>query len=421
MRKRILFDKIKITTRELKENESVEDIADITNRNAEILLDRVNFRIKFCGQTLSGYGPAIPSTVTDCTGNTHATMGGWPSKEMNFVVPEDEKPRVNGWITGDYHGVDVPESDKLKKNYQSAVNDLLTGYINTALIHNLFTSPFRLAWCAVFDNGERGKLREITLPYPNIEAPLLPIVSMTLNDDRLYSNVEIRNIPASLEYCIQFPDDVGIESLRLNRIEVYATEQVPMRDSKSEIFGIRTTIIDGTPTRCWMYDRYSADEIGDSNKIRTNFKQISNIGQEGFNSVDTFQKLPIPSGKLTNFDKAKDYKAGFDDDTDIENPANPTEEERKVYMETEPLSLDHPEMDKHLQSVTLFGIFPRNDDRIKFIVYGSHHRENWHKIAVSSIPYIAGLRAVPFRWFKIGVEATLRPGDFLEAATFLFS
>lgn len=421
MRKRILFNKISVTTRVLKDGESIDDIAGTANKESEGLLDSVDFNIRFCGEVLSGFEPVLPSVVVDSSGNTHPAMGGWPSKEMSFVVPDDDRDRVNAWLTGDFHGVDTPESSKLKNNYQSAVNDLLSSYFNTALIHNLFTSPCRLAWCAVFNNGERGRLREVQVALPVKEAPLLPVISMQIRDGRLYSGVEIRNVPASLEYCIRSTDEIDIDSLGIKRIEVYATEQVSLRDPKSEVFGVRSVSVDGSPVRCWVYDRYSADEIEMLNKIQTEFKQISNIEFYNSDTSEIYHKLPIPSGKLASFNKSKPYKAGFDDDSAEETPPDPTEEVRRVYMETEALSLGYPETDKHLQSVSIFGLFPRNDSNLRFTVYGSHHRENWRKVATSRSPYISGLRGAPFRWFKVGIETCLRPGDFIEAVTFVFS
>lgn len=421
MQKRVPFAKIRLTTRVLKDGESVDDMLDMGNREAEISLDKVDFRLRFSGETLPGFEPMSPSVVTDVAGNTHPAMGGWPAKEMNFSVPDDEKDRVNAWITGDFHGIDIPESDKLKKNYQTAVNDLLDGYLKTAGMHNRFTSLCRVAWCAVFNNGERGRLREIDLPFPNVEAPALPVIKMMLRDSRLYSTVEIRNVPSVLEYSIRCADDIDMDSLGVKRIEVYATEQVLLRDPKSEVYGVRTVNVDGLPARCWVYDRYSTDEIGISNQIRTIFKLISNLQPESLDNGINYQKLPISSGKLANLSQSETYKSGFDDESVSGDTFDPSEAERRVYMETEALCLDCSESDKHLHSVTLFGVFSRNDGSLRFTVYGSHHRENWRRIATSRSPYVSGLHATPFRWFKLGVEIRLRSGDFLEAATFSFS
>lgn len=430
MRKRILFKEVGTTVKVLSKEQTGEEGDVKTNAEAENLLDAADFRLRFQGENLPGYEASVPSEVKDASGNSHTKMGGFPSRELNFAVPAEDTARVNGWVTGDYHGAN-PESEKLMKNYQSAVNELLTGYFYTANNHNLFTSPCRLAWCAVYNDGERGRLRELTISLPNIEAPKLPIISMALRDGRFYSNVEIRNVPSALEYYMAFPEDMNLESLGISRIEVYATAQVSVRDPKSEVYGIRGINVDGELRRCWEFDRYSADEIGISCAEDTLYRQISSMESGNLNVFElnsnlfeensNWQKIPISSGKLTYFNQAKVYKAGYDEKPSTGTPEVPSETEKRVLVSTGVICLGEPERDKHLRGVAMYGIFPRMDSGLRFRVYGSHHRENWRLISESHTPYILGLRAAPFRWFKVEVETLLRPGDLLDALTFEYS
>ncbi len=60
--------------------------------------------------------------------------------------------------------------------------------------------------------------------------------------------------------------------------------------------------------------------------------------------------------------------------------------------------------------MTLRGLFERDATVIE--LWGSHHRENWHRIAAARGPHIAGLCGVRYRWLKVRIRTTLRKGDF---------
>lgn len=382
--------------------------------------------LKLEGTYAPGFEPSVSAIVTDANGYTHTAINGFPERSLSIAIPSEDMPRVKAWFSGNYTGVENPASATLGKNVSTAVSGFLSDYISACQNHNLFTSPCRFAWCCVTKNGIRSKLNPINPAQPNPEAPLLPIINHYFTDTHLHTRVQIRNIPCLASLKIDSADLAELLTSGFETIEICATRQVEFRSIKSEIFGINSTIIDGTPKKCWSYDHYSADEIGNSVNSDSNFRCICRISVTDLPEDNSYLILPISSALLANFNTAPIYKENSEgpqpNETDkIESLSNTDSVSRWVHFVTEPLDLGYPEDDKHMNRITLYGIFPRVDpDKISLTLCASHHRESWHTIASTHGYILHGLRRVPFRWWRVEIKLELRPGDTLEALTFEF-
>lgn len=378
------------------------------------------------GAYAPGFEPSVSAIVTDANGYTHTSINGVPERSLSIAIPSEDIPRVKAWFSGNYDGVSNTPSATLEKNITSAISGLLSDYISTCQNHNLFTSPCRFAWCAITKDGKKSKLKPIYPSQPNPEAPLLPIISHYFTDTHLHTRVQIRNISCQASLKIDSADVAELLTSGFEAIEIYATKQVEFYPLKSEIFGINSILIDGTPKKCWNYYHYSADEIGNSVNSDSNFRRICKIPVTDIPKDNSNLILPISSALLANFNTAPIYKENSEESRPnevdkIESLSNTDSAPQWVHFITEPLDLGYPEDDKHMRRVTLYGIFPRVDStKISLTLYASHHRESWHKIASTHGYILHGLRRVPFRWWRVKTKVELRPGDTLEALTFEF-
>ena len=383
--------------------------------------------LRFNAEHVTGFYPSVAAIVIDDNGKPHTEINGWPEKTISINIPESDMPRVKGWFSNDYQGITVPESDTLIKNLKNSISSLLNDYDYVARNHNLFRMPCKFAWCGIDSNGKRSRLHEIAVEHPNRNAPALPILTHYFVDNQLFTRVQIRNIASRLTYRIKEGDLTVLRDAGYEYIEIYATKEAEYRAAKSDYFSISSINIDSEPRRCWTYDRFSYDEIEISVNSDTDFRRLCILNLLDLNSSGEFTNLPISSALLANFSSADKYKTGSSEDISSDNIneellSNSTDELRWTHFLSEPLDLGLPENDKHLHRTTLYGIFERkNPENICIKVFGSHHREQWHRIASANSYIIHGLRRCPYRWFRVEITLKLRPGDKLEAITFEFT
>lgn len=408
MRKRVELSRIKIYTREI-----TSDNTDENEGNAGIPatgLPDCGAEFKLAGENLTSHGPQHASTVTDDAGMNHPDMGGWPETEVAFTVSESDIPRVTAWFDDEYQGVTSPESALLQKNRTAAVHSALDTYLATATSANLFTSPFRLGWCYRLTDNTLTPLHDMGLMWSFMTAPRLPVISNQLTDKYLYTRVQVRNIPARLHYRFSPAAEFTASGNRIRGIEIYATQPAEMFDPKGGVAGIRTITIDGSPRRCWHYDRYTEEEVRLRASQDNVFKRISSIPFDEIVKTEDFKPLPIAAGALSGFSRLPAYDSQGD---------TPTTGQTHLRITTEPLHLDYPEDEKSIRSLTVRGIFQRG--QITTRLYGSQHREDWHPLASVSGAYIRGICCTRWRWFRVEIESRMREGDFIEALTFEFS
>lgn len=363
------------------------------------------------GENLNGHGPQQAAMITDENGKKHPAMGGWPEAEVAFTVSESDIPRVQAWFDDNYHDVTYPESQLLQKNRKTAVLNTLKTYFSTAAGSNLFTSPFRLGWRYRLSDGTFSKMHHTGVLSTFMEAPRLPVVSNILNDKYLHTRVQIRNVPARLRYRFNPNENFADYRQHIQFVEIYATKQVELYNPDGEVAGIRSIIIEGIPKRCWHYERYAENDVRHKAEQDNDFRMICSIPIDGVVRTDTFEPLPIPSGTLKDFIKLPKPDELPDDN-------NPSLAGKNIRIITEPLHIGYPENEKSVNSVTLRGVFKR--DQVKIRLFASQHREQWHLIASSGGPYIRGIYGARWRWFKIEIESKMREGDFFEAIVVVF-
>lgn len=402
LRKRIELDKIKLFKTETENPDGNGVSPDYPDCGIEFSLE---------GETLTGHGPQSPATIIDENGKHHSRMGGWPEVEIAFSVAESDIPRVNAWFDDNYQGVSTPESAVLQRNRTSAVHNALKTYFNAAHSSNLFTSPFKIGWRYRFSDNSLSGLHDCGSLDCFHTAPRLPVITHQLTDKYLYTRAQVRNVPARLHYRFKSsPEFLALRS-KLAAIEIYATKQPALYAAEAEVAGIRSITIDDTPRRCWHYERYAENDVSLLISQDNDFRRIAAIHIDEIEENDAFSPLPIVSGALTDFSK-------------LPKPDSTTSEEpsikgKIIKILTEPLHLDYPEDEKSVRCVTLRGVFQR--ETVKLRLYASQHRENRQLIATATGPYIRGICGARWRWFELEIEATMRQGDFFEAATFEFN
>lgn len=169
----------------------------------------------------------------------------------------------------------------------------------------------------------------------------------------------------------------------------------------------------------------SADLVREHALRDTDFRIIGRIPLA--DALGGLSGFPLPHGaqdltQWSDFPKAGDVPAP-DTPDDPSNPDLP--KPSHIIVETEPLDLGLPETDKRLRALTARGIFARqthskpDTEGVTMILYGSHHRERWRRIATVRGPHLRLLRGVRYRWLKVSLTAPF-PAIF-EALTFLIT
>lgn len=105
-------------------------------------------------------------------------------------------------------------------------------------------------------------------------------------------------------------------------------------------------------------------------------------------------------------------------DTPATDPENPATRYRNKIVEIGPLDLGYPEHRKYVRGLSVRGVFERlvEGAEIRVTLYGSHHRDRWHRVAASRGPHIRLLRTIDYRWYKLAVRSAY--GATLDAVTF---
>lgn len=407
IRKRIKFEDINFSKRVI----FPENTDEIGENEPESTADAVSLEFKLEGRDLNGYGPKYAAVVTGSDGSAHPEMGGWPETEISFAVTEDDLPRVNAWFTDDYRGVSSSESITLQKNRTNAIRTLLSNYFSSAAVANRFTSPFRLGWRYRYKDGSTGAFHDCGVMSVFATAPRLPITHYSIEGKTLTTAVQVRNVPAKLRYKFAVTDESALTEILKNvdSIEIFATKPVDLYDPSTDVAGVRSVVVDGTPKRCWHYTSYEESEVLLRAKQDENLRRIGVISFDEIGKNREFVDLPMSAGTLTAFSKLPAYA-----ESGATTPSTPAGS--KLLITTSPLHLGYPDDEKRLRCVYLRGVFQR--DKVRMRIYGSHHREEWHLIAETAGPLISGLLGMRWRWFMIEIESPIRDGDFFEAITF---
>ncbi|MDE6007253.1 MAG: hypothetical protein K2G67_06850 [Muribaculaceae bacterium] len=344
----------------------------------------------------------------------------YPVKQIDIVVPDDDKPTVAGWFG---NGTGSVASDTLVKRMTAAVIPAIRTFQGDAARIGLFTRPFRLGYAL---RSKSGKLFEVQPPViitPNAQSPVMVIREASHSADDLKTVTEIRN--GAYELRVSLPPFSLPETLdeEVTEVVFYVTEQCSMMAGNEQVTGVRTYNLDGGRYPGWYYQRLSAEEVRQRAIADSTFRIIGRVALgDALNGITDY-RLPDSSLDLTDFTSYPDAgkEAGGDDPEDPNGPGDPDYPRPvSVTVTSEALDLGLPERDKRILSVTARGIFSRHPDSVTFTLYGAHHRPyedadapvedinaagHWHRIATANGPHIRFLRGIRYRWLKAIVTA----------------
>ena len=371
----------------------------------------------FSVEPLGGFGPAIPEV------------------EIAFSFPADDRPRVEAWFSGDFSHVTLPESATLHKNMTSAVHAALGNYFSNASSRNLFTSPFMIGWRYRLADGSTRQPEPPRLLIPNAEAPLLPVTEWHLLENAVSTRAQVGNAPSRLRYSLPPVDDASPWRGVISSVEFFITRPTPLYDSKGDVSGVKSVMMEGERRRVWQYASYDAESVQAAARADTDFRVIAVLpfAQVAAGAAD--EPLPVEAGALIRFgslpkltDKGASSggstsESGSDSGCRCKGVCICGKGEHfrsEVHFETPPLDLGLPEDRKWVESVYLRGVFSRRLP-MSLTLYGSQHRDDWRPIGRASGPYLRGIARAGVRWLKVEVELTLRPADTLDALTFEFT
>lgn len=389
--KRIPLDSIKLIDL-TRSGEDEEDIGSLSGSDAAIF-PALELSYSFSGETLPGYGPALPAT------------------EIEFMVPADDMPRVKAWFSGDYHNVTLPASETLKKNMTAAVHSVLSAYYSNVSSHNLLGAPFRIGWRYRLFDGSTRRVKDPELLIPASTAPVIEIVDYSFGEKSLHTDVVLNTLPARLRLNVAAPSLQPDLAEAITAIEIFMTQPTALYDPKCSVNGIRSVTLDESRIRTWHFDSYDAATIDANAVADEDFRVVTSIPYALFSQGLTGYEPLSMAGLLNRFSSLPSVREGSGDDSSI-----PGDGWRPyLHFETEPISLGYPDSDKRVREVMLRGLFER--DKVRFTLHGARHRDRWIRIA-SGGPYLRGIAGASFPWYKLEVETTMRKSDFIDAITF---
>jgi hypothetical protein len=364
-----------------------------------------------------------------------------PVASVNVSVPDADLPLVNSWFGNTSSGVSSA-SDTLIKRMTDAVTGCIETYLTAAARASLFTAPFRVGYALRIADGTHVCRSTPRLLCPNPMAPLMLIRERKLSDNMLQTLTEIVNVPSALSASLPaFSLPQGAEGL-VTHLDFYATRQTALLTGDETVAGVRTYAYFGENVPCWHYPRLAEDLVKEAATADSSFRVIASVpiaeAVKGLGGIT----LPLD---MKNLDNWSDFPAldsepttKPDTPTDPDNPDDPEIPHTHILLETEPLDLGLPETAKKIRALTVRGIFPRSrrvtipietiantanvnaietgknppeggtvdvKAEIEVTVYGSHHRERWHRIATSRGPHVRYLRTVRYRWLRVSITA----------------
>lgn len=348
-----------------------------------------------------------------------------PTAPLNVSVPDDDRQVIAAWL-GNTTSTPVAPSDTLVKRMTQAVHSVMDTYFTDAARLNIFISPFRIALALRLADGSHKAISTPALVSPNTMAPLMVIHEAETAGSILKTQTEIVNSPMKLTVTvptIELPEELAAQATHL---DIIATRQTPLTDGKESVTAIRSYYVRGTSLPCWHYTRIAEDIIRAAALADNEFRVLASLPVSGATAGGTSVSLPDGDTPLSDWESFP--KVSTESIPDTPDPGTPAV--TGYHLLTEPLDLDLPERYKRIRGVTLRGIFPRppygeaeDVPRLKLTLYGSHHRERWHKIAVALGPHIRLLRKTRYRWLRVEADIRLQPATTetprFDAITFI--
>ena len=331
-----------------------------------------------------------------------------PVTNIDIDVPEADRAVIASWL-----GNATPSSSPsatLVSRMTAAVTGAIRSYITAASARSLFTSPLRIGYGIMAQDGAIIAVSPLQLLIPNSMAPQMLIREPDTSGNRLRTVTEILNTPASLYVSVSKFNLALYDGLDIRHLVIFATRQCPLLSGNETVSAIRTVELYGDHVPCWSYNRVPEDLVRQQAEADGDFRIIAQIPiEEAANGV---AQMRLPAN-LTDLNDWNSLPKVGEIDSDGRVPV-------KLILETDALDLGYPEEFKRVRGVTVRGIFDRRDtdDRVKLTLFGSHHRDRWRILATSRGAHIRFLRSVKYRWYRVKVEAPYPA--MLDALTFEF-
>lgn len=332
-----------------------------------------------------------------------------PSVNLGVMVPNDDLALVKSWLGNPTSAAGSP-SETLVNRMTSAVVNAITKYFSDTSQRGFFTRPFKTGIAVRKKDGTFSSAGVPTVMTPSTVAPLMAIRESSLTGSGLQTVTEIINTPVRLQAHIK-PFSLDLNDPESDSIVFLSSRQCDVLDGNERVSGIRSFEIFGEKTPCWNYNRAAEDLIMQNLNEDTSYRIIGEIpisdATAGIDAID----LPMISTNPEDWNSLPVFNGSPD------CGRKPS----RLAIETIPFDLGKPEEYKRVKGVTLRGIFSReiSESGIKFTLYGSHHRERWHRIATVRGAHLRFLRTVSYRWYKVRIDAPY-PSQ-LDAVTFTIS
>ncbi|MDE7403382.1 MAG: hypothetical protein K2M87_08235 [Muribaculaceae bacterium] len=329
-----------------------------------------------------------------------------PVTTVDVTYTDADKSAVSEWLKGG--GASVQVGSTSVQRMTSAVIGAAEEYYDSTARLGIFTRPFQICLALRLNDGKvTARSKPLLLKGESI-APLMKIRNYTLRDNLLHTITEIDNTPQKIEIKIpefQIPEEL---SRQVERVLVGITRQFDPWSGYESVTGIRQlSEASGNKIPYWFYQRLDINQVMAGATADTDFRIIADyaledkswhpLAEEGkidLTRIDKFPKLPADSNPESGENPERPDLPGYDDT-------------KLVRLITEPLDLGYPEHRKHVSALTVRGIFEReNWERMPVVtLWGSAHRDRWHKVAQTRGWELSMLRSAAFRWWRVEILA----------------
>lgn len=329
-----------------------------------------------------------------------------PATDINISVPDSDIELVRSWL-GAPASAQMTPSETLSKRMTSAVITALKTYFASASRQRIFTAPFKIGCALRHADGSLSDHAPLQLISPDTRAPLMVIPERKLNGTNLITATEIVSNPVTLTVTLP-PVAIPPERLPgISGIVFYATRQADLLTGDETVTGIRTYQVAGENMPGWAYQRQESDLILSAARRDTAFRIIDTLPLASALSGINDRPLPAAGANLADWESFPKVEEG---DRPGGEPGNPEEPDYStLLLTTAPLHLESPDEVKRVRAVTLRGIFPRgvggSGSEVSMVLYGSRHRDRWHRIASARGPHLRLLRAAAYRWYMLEITA----------------
>lgn len=359
----------------------------------------------------------------------------YPCGPIDFSFAAADNPRVRNWYEGTIDGLTNGSTTALRSALSKAFFKLLDDYTTDCGILSAIVAPMRLGWAFRYANGKHNMPVPTIVVNADVSSPKVVDREHTISETTLTSVAEIRNTPVRL---ILNTADVTIPE-SVTHIDIVASLPVDLAPIRDDVTGLNSVDLDGTRVRQYIYTRQEASYLEALAAADTDLRVVASIPVDSLPLNDT--PLEFTAGWMQNWKSLPKLTLGTpgnsggnsggnsSGDNDNESDDKPWEWPLDLNMTTPPLDLGLPEHRKRILSLTLRGVYPRGEQEldsedklpgVSIALYGSMHREEWHKVAEGTGGVLRPLLSKPYRWYKVAVTGRLRKGDELDALTFRF-